>query len=160
MPNYTFVCGWHIAIAEQLDFSLLSCSSKHHLCIELLTNESTLCDWTIVLSSSNAGFYKQTMVMLFSYFALGIKCGHESWWYDFAANTFRILQFVTKVYVYENRWIADFLNACNARKKRLVHESKEACRWQWCIGLYNKFLMKISQNIANLVPASQSAHFW
>jgi hypothetical protein len=44
-----------------------------------------------------------------------------------AAKTFRILQFVTEIYVYENRWIADFLNACNARKKRPVHESKEAC---------------------------------
>jgi hypothetical protein len=33
--NYTFVRGWHIAIAEQLNFSLLGCSSEHHLCFEL-----------------------------------------------------------------------------------------------------------------------------
>jgi hypothetical protein len=31
-----------------------------------------------------------------------------------------------RTYVYKNRWITDFLNACNARKKRPVHESKEA----------------------------------
>jgi hypothetical protein len=32
-PNYTFVCGWHIAIAEQLDFSfawLLQQTSSLH----------------------------------------------------------------------------------------------------------------------------------
>ncbi len=29
-------------------------------------------------------------------------------------------------HVHENRWIADFLNACNACKKRPVHESKDA----------------------------------
>jgi hypothetical protein len=46
--------------------------------------------------------------------------------------------YVYEIYVYENRWITDFLNACNARKKRPVHESKEA--WScvsfsfvWCV---------------------------
>jgi len=34
--------------------------------------------------------------------------------------------YVYEIYVYENRLIMDFLNACNARKKRPVHESKEA----------------------------------
>ncbi len=54
------------------------------------------------------------------------------WIIKLAAKTFRILQFVTEIYVYENRWIADFLNACNAHKKRPVHESKEACSWPSC----------------------------
>jgi hypothetical protein len=52
---------------------------------------------------------------------------NESWFIKLAAKTFRILSFVTEIYVYENKWIADFLNACNARKKRHVHEFKEAC---------------------------------
>jgi hypothetical protein len=54
---------------------LLGCSSKHHLCIEVLTNESPLCDWTIVLNSSNAGYRQWKCFFLF---ALGIKCGHDS----------------------------------------------------------------------------------